>query len=104
VLDAGDKVVRVGVGEVYPRPDLAEVLQADKAGQVGHLRYDVLPNADVHGITADEVRFLQVQLAQRGYHWSDAAPDNAGRVAGRLVVTDPGGLAKVGPNINQPKE
>lgn len=94
VLDAGEKVVRIGHGDSIPRPNIAEVLQAEHAGSVGGLRFEVLPKVDTKNITEDDVRQLQAQLSERGYKWGDAAPDNVGRFNGKLVVTDPGGLER----------
>ena len=92
VLDGGDKVVRIGIGEDAPRPNLPEVLQAERHGTVGNLRFEVLPKAETKGISEADVKELQASLKARGYEWDDAAADNAGRVNGRLVVTDPGGV------------
>ncbi|WP_232484366.1 zeta toxin family protein [Burkholderia ubonensis] len=97
VLDAKDRVVRVGVGESTPRPNVPEVLQAEHAGSVGYLRYEILPKVDTRGITQADVQSLQDVLKRRGYVWGDAGPDNVGRIDGRLVVTDPGGVSPANP-------
>ncbi|WP_260434743.1 zeta toxin family protein [Burkholderia stagnalis] len=97
VLDAKDRVVRVGVGESIPRPKVPEVLQAERTGAVGFLRYEILPKVDTRGITQADVQALQDSLQRRGYVWGDAAPDNIGRLEGRLVITDPGGISPANP-------
>ena len=97
VLQTGGKVVRVGVGEPAPRPNIPEVLQAEQSGSVGYLRYEVLPRVETHGITPADVQQLHGQLKSRGYEWGDAGPDNAGKLDGRLVVTDPGGISRADP-------
>lgn len=95
VLDAGDRVVRIGLGEQIDRPRIPELLQAQAAGAVGGLRYEILPKVDTRGITQSDVTHMTLQLADRGYRWGDDAPDNLGRHEGRLVVIDPGGVTPI---------
>lgn len=103
VLRAGEKVVRLGLGDPVHRPAIPEVLQAERSGAVGFIRYEVLPKVDTDGITDAEVQALQERLQASGYEWGDAAPDNAGRHEGRLVVTDPGGVRALAIAPNLPK-
>ena len=92
VLDAGEQVVRIGIGPLVDRPRIPEMLQVRAAGTVGGLHYEVLPKANTRDITQADVDLMSNQLSERGYAWGDAAKDNLGRHEGRLVVIDPGGL------------
>ena len=92
VLDAGEQVVRIGIGPLVDRPRIPEMLQVRAAGTVVGLHYEVLPKANTRDITQADVDLMSNQLSERGYAWGDAAKDNLGRHEGRLVVIDPGGL------------
>lgn len=100
VLDAGDKVVRIGLGEGATRPNIPEMLQALRSGTVGVLRYEILPKIDTHGISEADVQAMETMMKERGYRWDDAAADNLGRQNGRLVISDPGGISQVVPTVN----
>lgn len=94
VLDAGERVVRLGFGDVVSRPNIPEVLQADATGAVGGVRYEVLPKVDTAGIGDTDVATMDKALRARGYAFSDPGSDNLGRLNGNLVVTDPGSITK----------
>ncbi|TXT28378.1 MAG: Uncharacterized protein FD131_3155 [Rhodocyclaceae bacterium] len=102
VLDAGQDVVRVGMGDLTPRPIIPEVLQAQREGVIGGLRYEILPKVEVTGITEHDVSLMQSRIAERGYQWTDAGIDNLGRINGQLVVTDPGGLQRIEEKVLTP--
>jgi hypothetical protein len=102
VLDAGQDVVRVGMGDITPRPVIPEVLQAQREGTIGGLRYEILPKVEVTGISEQDVGAMLARLAERGYQWADAGIDNLGRINGQLVVTDPGGLQRIEEKILAP--
>ncbi|RQT22099.1 zeta toxin family protein [Burkholderia contaminans] len=93
VLAADDKhVVRLGTGDLAVRPKIPEVLQPVASGTEGNLRYEVMPRADMRGITPADVERMAEALRRRGYHWGDQGVDNVGVVDGRVVVVDPGGI------------
>ncbi|HYD60555.1 MAG TPA: hypothetical protein VEC35_09385 [Noviherbaspirillum sp.] len=92
VLDAGDKVVRVGFGPLLQRPDIPEILQPLDAGVAGNLRFEILPKVDTESITQNDVETVTAALAARGYAWGDAGTDNIGRYRGALIVFDPDGV------------
>ena len=103
VLDAGDKVVRLGLGELVERPTSPNILQPEAMGTIEGVRFEVLPKVDIANISEDEVQALKAELRVQGIEWGDDAPDNMGRYEGRLVVTDPGGVKVVGaPQQQQP--
>lgn len=94
VLDACDgRVVRLGFGALVALPPIPEVLQPLASGTAGHVRFEIMPRADTHGMTDADVRDVAARLAQRGYEFSDAGPDNIGRIDGRVVVIDPGAVS-----------
>ena len=95
VLDAGDKVVRLGLGEVTPRPNIPEVIQPLASGTVGYLRYEILPKINTKNISKLDVKTMETMMENRGYLWDDAAIDNLGRLDGKLVILDPGGISKL---------
>ena len=96
VLAADDKhVVRLGTGDLAVRPKIPEVLQPVASGTEGNLRYEIMPRADMRGVTSADVARTADALRQRGYHWSDQGVDNLGIVDGRVVVVDPGGIEPV---------
>jgi hypothetical protein len=92
VLDAGDRVVRLGVGPSKPRPNVPEVLQAEATGMVGKIGYEILPKAETAGMAESDVLRMSEALQVRGYRFSDAGTDNLGRVGGRTVVLDSGAV------------
>lgn len=94
VLDAGNRVVRLGTGELKARANIPEMLQAQASGTVGNIRYEILPKADLAGITDADVADMGAALSRRGYSFSDPGADNLGRVNGRMAVLDPGAVSK----------
>jgi len=93
VLAADDKhVVRLGTGDLVARPKIPEILQPVASGTEGNLRYEVMPRADMRGITPADVERTAEALRRHGYHWGDQGVDNLGVVDGRVVVVDPGGI------------
>jgi hypothetical protein len=92
VLDAGSKVVRLGMGKIPLRPKIPEVLQAEQSGAVEGIRYEVLPKADTENISEADVAAMSAALLHRGYKFSDPGADNIGRHEGRLVVLDSGAV------------
>jgi hypothetical protein len=94
VLDAGDRVVRLGTGDLKARADIPEMLQAQASGTVGNIRYEILPKADLANITDVDVADMSAALSRRGYSFSDPGADNLGRVNGRMAVLDPGAVSK----------
>ncbi|RXV64150.1 toxin [Burkholderia stabilis] len=96
VLAAGDKhVVRLGNGDLAVRPKLPEVLQPVASGTEGNLRFEIMPRADMRGITPADVERTAEALRRQGYHWGDQGVDNLGVVDGRVVVVDPGGIEQL---------
>lgn len=96
VLAADDKhVVRLGTGDLAVRPKIPEVLQPVASGTEGNLRYEIMPRAEMRGVTSADVARTADALRQRGYHWGDQGVDNLGIVDGRVVVVDPGGIEPV---------
>lgn len=94
VLDAGEnKVVRIGLGDLVQRPNVEGILQPLSSGQIGMLRYEVMPRVSTDGIMQSEVDRLHADLKARGVEWGDKAADNMGFINGRAVVIDPGGLS-----------
>ncbi|CAB3754102.1 hypothetical protein [Paraburkholderia humisilvae] len=96
VLKAGEnKVLRLGTGELTSRPDIPEVLQPLEAGTVGYLRYELTELADTASVSdADALRMREV-LRTKGFEWGDMGVDNIGRIHGRVVVFDPGGITAI---------
>jgi hypothetical protein len=92
VLSAEHRVVRLGLGPAKPRPPIPEVLQADTVGVIGRIGYEILPRADLSGITSQDVATMAESLARRGYRFSDPGTDNLGRIEGRTVVLDSGAI------------
>ena len=93
VLDAGDKVVRLGTGEIGARIPVSELLQADHFGSVGTLRYEILRRVNTADINEADVEAMTKTLKAKGYEFCDPAEDNLGRLPnGDLVVIDPGAV------------
>ena len=92
VFSADNRVVRLGRGSAKPRPPIPEVLQADTVGVVGRIGYEILPKADLSGITSQDVAKIANDLAGRGYRFSDPGTDKLGRFKGRIVVLDSGAI------------
>jgi hypothetical protein len=95
VLEAGKRVVRLGIGPAKARPSISEVLQAHTTGLIGRIGYEILPKADVSKVTPQQVSEMAAALARRGYRFSDPGTDNLGHVEGRLVVLDSGAVTSV---------
>jgi len=93
VLDAGDRVVRIGLGAATPRPKIPEVLQAEASGMAGKIGYEILPKAETVGMGESDVLAMSDALRTRGFRFSDAGTDNLGRVGGRTVVLDSGAVS-----------
>ncbi|CAG9236976.1 Riboflavin biosynthesis intermediates N-glycosidase (modular protein) [Paraburkholderia tropica] len=101
VLDAGQtRVVRIGMGDLPQRPNVEGILQPVSSGQLGMLRYEVMPRVSTEGITQTEVDRLHADLRARGVEWSDRGTDNMGFINGRAVVID-GGLSLIRDNDRQ---
>lgn len=94
VLDAGSRVVRLGLGDVKERPNLPEVLQVEASGKVGNVRYEIMPKAETSNISEGDVLQMSSALSRQGFRFADPGTDNLGRIGGRLVVLDPGAVAK----------
>ena len=97
VLDAGDKVVRLGQGKVDTgQPDIPEVLKSISSAEINGIRVEVNPKVTTTGITDADVETMKATLAAKGYAWGDAGTDNLGRLPnGKLVVID-GRVTKTG--------
>ncbi|MDO5948060.1 hypothetical protein [Burkholderia cepacia] len=95
-LKAGeDKVLRLGMGDLAIRPDIPEVLQTLASGTVGYLRYELTERADTESVSdADALRMREV-LRTKGFDWGEMGVDNIGRIHGRVVVFDPGGITPI---------
>lgn len=94
VLDAGDSVVRLGMGELASRAQIGEMLQPTASGKVGNIRYEILPKAETANITEADVTAMHAALEKQGYEFSDPGTDNLGRFQGRSVVIDPGAVRR----------
>lgn len=99
VLATGDGslVVRLGIGACHPRPDIPEVLQALDCGELGPLRWEVLPMADTADLGEADVAAMAAALEANGFSFSDPGTDNLGRFEGRTVVLDPGAVTRLTP-------
>ena len=95
VLDAGDSVVRLGRGAATEVPKIEGVLQPIESGNIGDIRFDIMPKADTAGITDVDVETVRAEIEAQGYTFADAGADNVGRVNGKPVVIDPGAIEKV---------
>jgi hypothetical protein len=96
VLAAEDnRVVRLGVGELAARPQVNEILHPLASGTIGSLRYEIMPRADTHSVTDQDAEKMYRTLREQGYEWGEKAVDNIGRVNGRVVVIDPGGIVPI---------
>ncbi|WP_155836255.1 hypothetical protein [Burkholderia sp. AU4i] len=95
-LKAGeDRVLRLGLGDLAVRPDIPEVLQTLASGTVGYLRYELTERADTESVSdADALRMREV-LRTKGFDWGEMGVDNIGRIHGRVVVFDPGGITPI---------
>ena len=98
VLDAGTRVVRLGIGRVPERAPIPEMLRAEAAGSAGPIRWEIVPKVttidqDPAAIREADVARMADALRARGYAFSDPGRDNLGRLAdGRVVVIDPGAV------------
>lgn len=93
VLDAGeDLVLRLGLGEIIFRPSLEEVLQPIYWGNVGNLRYEILPKVEVTNINESDMTTLVKSLTEKGYDWHGANLDNIGIYHSSPIITDPRGI------------
>lgn len=92
VLDAGDVVLRLGCGPSTAVPLADGVLQPINRGEIGSIRFEIMPKADISGITEEDLDELDRQLESQGLLFSDRGVDNVGRVNGQLVVIDPGAV------------
>lgn len=95
-LKAGeDRVLRLGMGDLAVRPDIPEVLQPLASGTVGYLRYELTERADTESVSdADALRMREV-LRTKGFDWGEMGVDNIGRIHGRVVLFDPGGITPI---------
>ncbi|WP_257828189.1 zeta toxin family protein [Burkholderia glumae] len=96
VLAADDRhVVRLGKGDLAPRPAVPEMLQPLASGTEGNLRYEILPRADTRSVTHRDLEQIEARLRNHGYQWGDKGLDNIGIVDGRAYVLDPGGVERI---------
>lgn len=104
VLDAGNRVVRLGVGPLEERPKIPEVLQAETKGVIDGVRFEVLPKADTTNVTKEDVKTMEAALAKRGYKLTNGGTtgsgivygeDQFGRVGGKLMLLDAGAIRKM---------
>lgn len=92
-LKAGDdKVLRLGMGDLASRPDIPEVLQPLESGTVGDLRYELTERADTESVSDADALQMREVLRTKGFEWGEMGVDNIGRIHGRVVVFDPGGI------------
>lgn len=78
------------------RPQIPEMIQAEKTERAGPWQIETSPKADTAGITEADVAAMEKTLNERGYTFSDPGTDNLGRLPdGRLVVIDPGAVSKL---------
>jgi hypothetical protein len=94
LVDAHDRVVRLGFGEEIVRPSIPQMLQAIDSGCVFNIQWEILPLVQTADITSDDVDLMREMLAADGYEFSDPGTDNLGIYCGRLVVIDPGAVSE----------
>lgn len=83
------------MGDLAVRPDIPEVLQPLASGTVGYLRYELTERADTESVSdADALRMREV-LRTKGFDWGEMGVDNIGRIHGRVVLFDPGGITPI---------
>lgn len=104
ILDAGDRVIRLGAGRPPERPPIANMLQAEAAGTAGPVRWEVLPKIDTDRtkITDADVARLSDTLRAAGYRFSDPSRANIGQMPdGQHVVLKPAALRPLSPAEQQ---
>ncbi len=101
VLDTPEGALRIGFGSDVALPKSSSVIAPIQSGEVGGLRYQLMPKADTTNITDADVQSVAKALAVDGLKLTDAGTDNIGRVDGKLVVIDPGAVevAKAAPGV-----
>lgn len=92
VLDTPEGALRIGFGSDEALPKSSSVIAPIQSGEVGGLRYQLMPKADTSNITDADVQSVSKALAIDGLTLTDPGTDNIGRVEGKLVVIDPGAV------------
>jgi hypothetical protein len=98
----GNKVAKIGYGEIPEVPKIDEVLQPTKQTHVsgpasearGGVHQSIYPKADTSDITPKDITAMTEKLKAKGYTWDDAN-GNLGRVNGELKVIDAGGVKPI---------
>jgi hypothetical protein len=98
----GNKVAKIGYGEIPKVPKIDEVLQPTKQTHVsgpasearGGVHQSIYPKADTSDITPKDITAMTEKLKAKGYTWDDAN-GNLGRVNGELKVIDAGGVKPI---------
>lgn len=102
VLDTDKGALRLGLGEATKVPVSSNVIQPIASGNVGGLRFELMPKAETGTATEADIDALEARLESEGLKFSDRGLDNVGIVDGRLVVIDPGAIAKITPSPAAP--
>jgi len=104
VLDTDKGALRLGAGKLGDSIKSSNVIQPIASGEVGGLRYELMPKADTANITEEDVKAMSETLAKEGLEFSDPGTDNLGRVDGKLVVIDSGAVQKAPASSVKTKE
>jgi hypothetical protein len=108
VLDAGDRVVKLGMGSPRTLPEGVQgVLPYQSTAKIGPFRVELQRKADVSLPTGrdraspQDVENLEGLLGYQGWDWGDAAPDNMGFLDGQPVAID-GTIKAAGGSVDWP--
>lgn len=98
VMDVGNgQVLRVGIGENAPWAGIPDVIRPIDSGQVGAIRWQLMPQVDTTNITAGNIAQMHIRLRDRGFEFVDPGADNLGRLPnGNIVIIDPGAVKPIG--------
>lgn len=97
-MAAGNKVIRIGPGGDLPvREDTEEMIKPLSKGHDNFWHWEIMERADTTSITEADVVQMHDLLAAKGLEFTDAGPDQLGRVEGKLLVLDPGGIRPIEP-------